>query len=56
MNECIDLCISDMGLTLDGKEGRFRWYALGDDTTLHLKYSKYYEVHDNFWFAVTPPK
>ena len=54
MQECLDLCISDMELTLDGKEGRFRWYALDEDITLHLKYSKYYEVHDNFWFAVTP--
>lgn len=54
MNECLDLCIRDMDLKLDGKEGRFRWYALKDEITLHLKYSKYYEVHDNFWFAVTP--
>jgi len=54
MADCIELCIDEMKLKLAGRDGTFRWYTSQTDVRIHLKYSKYYEAHNNFWYAVTP--
>ena len=54
MAECIELAIRCMELRLDGRSKRFKWYNDPKGRRIHLKYSKYYERHMNYWFGVTP--
>jgi len=54
MSECIDLAIHNLGLKQSGNAGRFKWYRAEDGNIVHIKYSKYYDNHMNYWYGVTP--
>lgn len=54
MAECVALAIECMNLDKEGSARGFKWYKAPDGKIIHLKYSKYYDRHMNYWYGVTP--
>lgn len=57
MNSCVDLCIEELDLKFQGKEGQFRFFRMENGNAVYLKYSKYYQEQEEqrkFWYTITP--
>ena len=46
--------IEKLGLELEGNRRGFKWYKMPDGKLIHLKYSKFYERNETFWYGVKP--